>query len=100
MNPQLQVDPSALAAFCRRHHIVRLSLFGSSLAGTAQPDSDVDFLVEFAPGAEPGLIGLAAMETEMTDLLGGRKADLRTYRDLSRHFRDEVARLAEVQYAA
>jgi len=30
----------------------------------------------------------------------GRKADMRTPRDLSRYFRDEVVRTAQVQYAA
>ena len=100
MNQKLQIDEIALAAFCRRHQIVRLSLFGSLLRGQDRPDSDIDFLVEFVPGSEPGLIRLASMEAELSGLLGGRRVDLRTLRDLSRHFRDEVARMAEVQYAA
>ena len=33
-------------------------------------------------------------------LLGGRRVDLRTAHDLSRYFRDEVERTAEVQFAA
>lgn len=92
-------DHAALAGFCRRHHIRRLALFGSTLRGTARPDSDVDLLVEFEPGRKPGLIALAAMEDELSNLLGGRRADLRTADDLSRHFRDEVVRTAEVQFA-
>jgi hypothetical protein len=32
-------------------------------------------------------------------MLGGKKVDLRTAQDLSRYFRDEVVRTAEVQYA-
>jgi predicted nucleotidyltransferase len=43
---------------------------------------------------------MAQIENELSSLLGGRKVDLRTPRDLSRHFRDEVMRSAEVQYAA
>ena len=100
MPARLQFDPSALAALCRRHHIRRLSLFGSVLKGTDRPDSDVDLLVEFVPGKEPGLLGLAAIELELSALLGGRRVDLRTPQDLSRHFRSEVLRTAEVQYAA
>ena len=42
---------------------------------------------------------MAALEDELSGLLGGRKVDLRTARDLSRHFRDEVVRTAHVQYA-
>ena len=89
-----------LAEFCREHHIQRLALFGSMLRGTARPDSDVDLLVEFEPGKEPGLIGLAAMEVELSKLYGGRKVDLRTANDLSRHFRGEILRTAQLQYAA
>ena len=76
-----------------------LSLFGSVLKGTARPDSDVDLLVEFEPGATPGLLALCAMSDELSALLGGRRVDLRTPQDLSRHFRDEVLRTAETQYA-
>lgn len=93
-------DAEQLAQLCRRHHIRKLSLFGSVLAGTARPDSDVDLLVEFEPGQAPGLLGLAAIEAELSALLGGQRVDLRTPQDLSRHFRDEVVRTAEVQYAA
>jgi hypothetical protein len=48
----------------------------------------------------PGLLGLARIELELSALVGGRKVDLRTPEDLSRHFREEVSRMAEVQYAA
>ncbi|MGB8843762.1 MAG: nucleotidyltransferase domain-containing protein [Aliidongia sp.] len=67
--------------------------------GTDRPESDVDLLVEFEAGAEPGLLRLAEIETELSGLVGGRKVDLRTAQDLSRDFRDEVVRTAEVQYA-
>ncbi len=87
-----------LARFCRRHHIRWLALFGSALKGTARPDSDLDLLVEFEPGCEPGLLGLAALEEELSARLG-RKVDLRTPRELSRYFRDEILRTAEVHYA-
>lgn len=100
MTAELTLPRDELAALCRRHRIRRLSLFGSALKGTAGPESDVDLLVEFVPGEEPGLIGLAGIEIELSRLLGGRRVDLRTPQDLSRHFRDEVLRTARVQYAA
>ena len=99
MHPSLAVDPETLADFCRRNHIRRLSLFGSQLKGTAGPDSDIDLLVEFEPEARIGLFEMAGMEIELSEMLG-RKVDLRTAGDLSRYFRDEVVRMAEVQYAA
>ena len=91
-------DPEALGSLCRRHNIRRLALFGSTLTGGARPDSDVDLLVEFEPGPEPGLLRLAAMEADFSRLLGGRPADLRTAHDLSRHFREQVLSMAEVQF--
>lgn len=97
--PRLAIDQEQLAQFCQRHHIRKLSLFGSTLKGTARPDSDVDLLVEFDPDQTPGLLGIAGMEIELATMLSGRRVDLRTQLDLSRYFRDEVARTAEVQYA-
>ena len=43
---------------------------------------------------------LAEIELELSPLVRGRKVDLRTPRDLSRYFREEVVRTAEVQYEA
>lgn len=99
MHSALNLDEATLSRFCQRHHIRRLSLFGSQLKGTAGPDSDIDLLVEFEPEHIPGLFGIAGMEIELSELLG-KKVDLRTAGDLSRYFRDEVVRMAEVQYAA
>ena len=99
MHPSLNIAPETLARFCQRHHIRRLSLFGSQLKGTATPHSDIDLLVEFEPEHSPGLLGMAQMEIDLGEVLG-RKVDLRTPGDLSRYFRDEVMRTAQVQYAA
>jgi len=96
---RITVDRKRLAEFCREHHIRRLALFGSALRGDFGPDSDVDVLVEFEPGHTPGLFGIARLERELSALFGGRKVDLRTPEDLSRYFREDVLREAEVQYA-
>ena len=100
MAESLFTDRAALEALCRRHGIRRLSLFGSVLKGTARPDSDIDLLVEFGPGTTPGFLGVSAIELELAQLLGGRRVDLRTPQELSRFFRDEILRTAEVQFAA
>ncbi len=61
------------------------------------PDSDVDVLVEFEPGHVPGLIRMAALEIELSDLIG-RKVDLRTPAELSRYFCQRVLDEAQVQF--
>ena len=43
---------------------------------------------------------MARIEEELSSLVGGRRVDLRPPRDLSRYFREEVLREAEVQYVA
>src|SRR5437868_2373618 len=99
MSAQIHLDPEFVADFCRRHHVQRLSLFGSVLTGRFRPESDVDVLIEFEPEQTPGLFALARMQFEIEAVVG-RSVDLRTPEDLSRHFREEVQRLAEVQYSA
>lgn len=99
MELPIQIDREQLVAFCRRHHLTKLALFGSVLTDRFGPDSDVDVLVEFDSEHIPGLIALSRMERELSDILG-RRADMRTPNDLSRYFRDQVVREAVIQYAA
>ena len=95
---QVKLNKEQIAAFCREKHIKRLSVFGSALTSDFRSDSDIDLLVEFEPGHTPGLFGIARMERQLSALLDGRKADLRTPEDLSRYFRQEVVEQAEVAY--
>ena len=97
---KVKLPHQKITEFCKKNHIIRLSLFGSVLRDDFSNDSDIDFLVEFEPGKVPGLIRLCAMQRELSELLGGRKVDLRTPQELSKYFRDEVMAHAEVQYAA
>ncbi|PWH18787.1 MAG: nucleotidyltransferase [Anaerolineae bacterium] len=92
---KIHIDKKALAEFCRRHRIRKLAFFGSVLRDDFGPASDVDVLVEFESGARVGLIRLAGIENELSELLG-RKVDLNTPGCLSPYFRDEVLREAEV----
>ncbi len=99
MTAQIEVPGVQLADFCRRRSVRKLSLFGSVLREDFGPNSDVDVLVEFEPGATVGYFGLAEMEAELSEILG-RKADIRTPAELSRYFRDDVLAVAEAQYVS
>ena len=94
----IEIPREAIAAFCRRHHIQKLSLFGSVLRDDFGPDSDVDVLVVFEAGETPGL-AFFEMQDELAQLLR-HKVDLHTAGSLSRYFRDQVLAEAEVQYDA
>ncbi len=96
MNKNLVISKDKIAGFCQQHHIRRLAVFGSALRDDFAPESDIDILVEFQKGQEPGF-AFFAMQDELTKLFG-RKVDLHTPNFLSRYFRDEVLRQAEVQY--
>jgi predicted nucleotidyltransferase len=96
MKVRIQVDHETIADFCRRHHIRKLSFFGSVLRDDFGPDSDVDVLVEFEPGHEPGL-EFFTMQDELSRVLK-RKVDLNTPNFLSLYLRGSVLSEAEVQY--
>ncbi|MEM7051719.1 MAG: nucleotidyltransferase domain-containing protein [Acidobacteriota bacterium] len=98
---RLGVSELALREFCRKYRIRKLGFFGSVREDDRfGPQSDVDVLVEFEPEFGLGLLQLALIEFELTNLLE-RKADLRTVLDLSRYFREEVVRdKTELAYVA
>jgi predicted nucleotidyltransferase len=99
MKAKISIPQELLDDFCRRRHIRKLSLFGSVLREDFGPQSDVDVLVEFEPGATVGYFELADMELELSELLG-RKTDIRTPAELSRYFRQDVLAAAETQYVS
>ena len=99
MGNKIYIPEDKLAGFCKKNHILRMSLFGSVLRDDFGPDSDIDVLVEFEPGCTPGFFRLFDMEEELSLMLGGRKIDMRTPQDLSRYFREYVLKTSELQYA-
>lgn len=95
--PGIQVDDDALAEFCRRRGIRKLSFFGSVLREDFGPNSDIDVLVEFEPGRTIGF-EIFDIEDELSLLLGGRRVDLVNEKYLNRRLRPTILREAQVQY--
>ena len=93
------VDRGALEDVCRRHHIVWLAVFGSLTRGDARADSDVDVVVDFAPGMTPGF-GIIRVADALRPVLGGRRVDLVTRRGLSPRLREQILSAAQTLYAA
>ena len=75
MLPALITDRQPqLDALCRRHHVVRLELFGSAATGEWDPDrSDLDFLVKLDKSAS--LLDQVKLQDDLQALFG-RKIDL------------------------
>ena len=88
-------------AFCRRHGVVELSIFGSVLRDDFRPDSDVDVLISLKPGQTLTPESYLDMRDELSALFGGREIDLVQKRLLVNPFRrHEILRTREVLYAA
>ena len=93
----IDIPKERIADFCRRHHIRKLSLFGSVLRDDFGPESDIDVLVEFEPGHVPGL-GLITIEDELSELLG-YPVDLVIAKSVIPPLRARILAEAQVQYA-
>jgi predicted nucleotidyltransferase len=76
-----------IKAIVTRHHGSSVAIFGSVARGDEQPDSDIDFLVELAPGTRP--FEILAIGVELEEALGV-KVDVGTPESLRERLRDEV----------
>jgi predicted nucleotidyltransferase len=95
----MHVDDASLVDVCRRYNVKELSLFGSVARGETRPESDVDIMVEFEPGARVGLVRFESLAEEL-EALAGRRVDLVTRRGLKPWVRPAVLKDARVIYAA
>ncbi|MCC6791116.1 MAG: nucleotidyltransferase domain-containing protein [Thermomicrobiales bacterium] len=100
IRPELAVQQEALEAYCRRHGIIWLAVYGSVLRDDFGPASDVDVIVEFAPDRTPSLFGMHDLEQELSALLTGRVVDLGTKRSINRWIKEHVLRDAKVLHDA
>jgi predicted nucleotidyltransferase len=98
MPTRLLLPQDAIRDFCRAHAVRELAVFGSAVRDDFRGDSDVDVLIDLAPDARVGLIGLQRMRDELSALIG-RPVDLLTRSSLNRHIRDEVLREARIIHA-
>jgi predicted nucleotidyltransferase len=96
--PGIVLPEAEIAEICRRHQVRELSIFGSATRGELRPDSDIDLLVDYFPGARPSLLDLIEMMNELSDLTGG-KIDLGVKRALKPRYRDRILAEAQVIYA-
>ena len=66
-----------IAELCRRFHVLRLDVFGSAARGSDfDPGrSDIDLLVTYLSGYQPGIAAYQDLRDALTELLG-RPVDL------------------------
>lgn len=80
-------DYSLVKEVARRHGASRVRLFGSRAKGVATPDSDLDLLVDLAPGRD--LFDLIEMKQEL-EATTGLRVDLVTEKSLSTYLRARI----------
>jgi hypothetical protein len=76
-----------LREILQRHGVTRAAFFGSVARGQETEGSDVDFLVEFAPGRS--LLDQSALELDLITLFG-REVEVITYQSLNPHIRQQA----------
>jgi len=81
----------------RRRGVASLALFGSVARGDAGPDSDIDILIDIAPGYSFSLVDLAALKNFLSDLLG-RDVDIVTRDGLGPTIGEQVRREARTVF--
>ncbi len=79
------------AAEIRARGVTRLDLFGSAARGDAGETSDIDIVVDVAPGRKFSLIDLAGLRSLLCELLN-RETDVLVREDLRPSFRAEIDR--------
>jgi predicted nucleotidyltransferase len=93
------ISLQTIEAFCRKHHIRRLSLFGSAARGNFGPESDIDVLVEFQADARVGFLQLSRMQRELTEIFH-RPVDLVPRAGLKPAIREQILKEEVILYAA
>ena len=76
-----------IKAIVARHHGRSVAIFGSVARGEERPGSDIDFLIELAPGTRP--FEILSIGAELEEALGV-KVDVGTPDSLRERLRDEV----------
>lgn len=94
-----ELQSVALADLCIRYRVRELALFGSAVRGEQNADSDLDFLVEFEPGARIGFLALSGLSRELSGLIDC-PVDLVPKAGLKQTIRDQVLAEAQVIYAS
>lgn len=91
------IEINKLIEVCRASGTRRVALFGSFARGEADPNSDVDLIVEFLHPT--GFFALVRLERELSEVLG-RKVDLLTEQAISPHLREQILNEQQVLYEA
>lgn len=95
--PKITIPQKPLRRFCAQYCIRRLALFGSVLRDDFGPESDIDILVLFEPGAKVSFLTLGRMQRELSTMFN-RRVDLVPQAGLKPVIREAVLASAQEVY--
>lgn len=93
----VHAELKALERPLRERGLAALALFGSTVRGTARPDSDVDVLIDIESDVRFSLVDLVSVKDFLEDRLG-RTVDVVTREGLDPAIRDRVIREARAVF--
>ncbi len=97
MVANLDISRQNLIDFCRKHHVQKLSLFGSVLRNDFSTSSDIDVLVSYDP-AYPVGFRIFDMEDELSRIFHNRRVDIVNEKFLNPRLKARILSEAQVQY--
>lgn len=100
MIERISIPNEKIEAFCRKWNLSEFALFGSVLRDDFGPESDVDVLISFKPGAEMTIESYIEMGDELQAIFS-RPVDLVEKRLVRNPFRrHEILTTRQILYAA
>jgi predicted nucleotidyltransferase len=94
----IPIPHEAIATFCRKWGVRRLSFFGFVVRDDFDPErSDVDVLAELLPDTKARGLAFFGAEIELSEIFGGRKVEMMT--GVREAYRSSVESDLVVEYA-
>jgi len=88
--PVVQRHLPDIARICQQEGIESLAVFGSATRNDFAEASDIDLVVQFAPGRRVGFVRLLAIQDRLSEVFEGRPVDLHTLREIHPVIRGQV----------
>ena len=88
--PVVQRHLPDVSRICQQERIDSLAVFGSATRNDFREESDIDLVVQFAPGQHVGFVRLLSIQDRLSEIFEGRSVDMHTLREIHPVIRRQV----------
>ncbi len=88
--PVVQRHLPDVSRICQQERIDSLAVFGSATRNDFREESDIDLVVQFAPGQRVGFVRLLSIQDRLSEIFEGRAVDMHTLREIHPVIRGQV----------